>query len=164
MAVRTVLLLPHAHQVLQDSDAFLHRLQLSGRGGTALLHRLQLLHHERRQRVDVGRGQRPAGVLEHGEQQLVAPGLDLQQNRKGQKPAPSEVRGQAGRAGSHRGVGGGQGAAVTLHAALLQDGHAHQLAAGRQQEQGDGGQHADVVHVWSGLVWKKQQRESLTVY
>lgn len=73
----TVLLFAHADQIFQNPDSLLHRLQLGRSPRPAALRRLQLLHHERSQSVDVRRGQGSAGVLEHRQQQLVASRLNL---------------------------------------------------------------------------------------
>lgn len=63
--ILTVLLFTHADQILQDPDAFLHRLQLSRSPRPAALHCLQLLHHEWSQSVDVRSRQGTGGVLKH---------------------------------------------------------------------------------------------------
>ena len=63
--ILTVLLFPHADEILQHPDALLHRLQLGSSPRATALHRLQLFHHERGQSVDVRRRQGTARVLKH---------------------------------------------------------------------------------------------------
>lgn len=63
--ILTVLLFTHANKILQDPDALLHSLQLSGSPWSTALHCLQLLHHEWSQSVDVWSRQGTAGVLKH---------------------------------------------------------------------------------------------------
>ncbi len=77
--ILTVLLFTHADQILQDPYALLHSLQLGSTPRPTALHCLQLLHHERSQSVDVRSRQGTAGVLEHWQQQLVTPCLNLWQ-------------------------------------------------------------------------------------
>lgn len=50
------------------------------------------------------------------------------------------------------GVAGVEGTSVAVQAALLQDVNSNQLGASRQQEERDGCQHVDLVHVGPGLI------------
>lgn len=63
--ILTVLLFTHANQILQDPDALLHSLKLCCSPWPTALHRLQLLHHEWSQSMDVRSRQGTAGVLKH---------------------------------------------------------------------------------------------------
>ena len=75
----TVLLFTHANQILQDPDALLHGMQLGNSPRPTALHCFKLLHHEWSQSMNVRCRQGAAGVLEHWQQQLVTPGLNLLQ-------------------------------------------------------------------------------------
>lgn len=50
------------------------------------------------------------------------------------------------------GVAGVEGTSIAVQAALLQDVNANQFRASGQQEERDGCQHADLVHVGPGLI------------
>lgn len=155
----TVLLFTHADQILQDPDALLHRLQLCGRARPTALHCLQLLHHEWSQGVDVRGGKGAVGVLKHRQQQLVTPRLNLWNKKsdlhlcllmhkdRGALPAPHLFAHFA-----YPGVTRVEGISEAVDAAFLEDHHSNQLITGWQQEERDGGQHADLIHIRPGFI------------
>lgn len=117
----TVLLFAHGDQILQDADALLHRLQLGCSPRPVVLHCLELLHHQGSKSVDVRSREATAAVLEHRQQQLVAPRLDLQHKHAAQtcelslQASPNGLRRQV----AHPRVTGVEGVSKTVQAALL---------------------------------------------
>lgn len=54
-------------------------------------------------------------------------------------------------------ITGVEGISEAVHAPLLQDGYPNEFIAGRQQEEGDRGQHTDLIHVRPGLIYRHKQ-------